>query len=224
MLKPDATDMKCPSCRRLHIFLRCKRCDGISRVHRASAGGVARKGGEWTCELCRRPQQRILRMPRATASDLRSQLEDFGLVRDGPVTRKLGAFTVDGASGYPLGAGARVTLGCSVTGVWILNDLKDPQIEIPYSDLTGAEIGGDGEKTTSAGVFGGGFGVEGAVEGIAIASLLNAATRKTRVDSRMRIGSVHGEVLLRHNIFTPNQLRVTFSPIFTHLQAAERVP
>ena len=118
----------------------------------------------------------------------------------------------------------RVTVACSDTGVSVLGEGDNPQIEIPLAEVTGIEVGGPGKTSTSAGVFGGGFGVEGAAEGMAIAGLINAATKRTKVDSRLRVSSRRGEIHLRHTIFTPDQLRVTFSPIFVYLQAATHRP
>ena len=215
--------MKCPACKRLYMFLRCRDCDAISRVHRVSVGRAHHKRGDWACEICGRKYTPLVRMPCATAAELRASLENLGFVGDAPSARRLGAFAVVGANGYPLSAGDYVTVTCSDAVVTLLGERnKSLCIEIPYGKLTDLEIDGQGKQTTDAGLIGGGFGARGAVEGVAIASVLNAATRRTRVDSCLRISSAEGEVLLRHTIFTPDQLRVTFSPIFTRLKAEAR--
>lgn len=50
--------------------------------------------------------------------------------------------------------------------------------EIPYDDVVALEIGGPGAKRTGGGFVGGGFGLEGAAEGMLIASALNLLTHE----------------------------------------------
>jgi hypothetical protein len=59
---------------------------------------------------------------------------------------------------------------------------------------------------------------------MAIASVLNALTSTTSMDSAMRLGSTKGEVVVRHRLFDPRQLRDIFSPLCTRLEAAKRSP
>jgi len=58
---------------------------------------------------------------------------------------------------------------------------------VPYSEVEDVEIGGPGLVKTGGGFIGGGFDVTGALEGMAIASVLNAPTRRTSVKTVLRI-------------------------------------
>ena len=52
---------------------------------------------------------------------------------------------------------------------------------MPYSEVEGLEIGGPGLVKTGGGFVGGGFGARGAIEGMAIAAVLNGLTTRTSI-------------------------------------------
>jgi hypothetical protein len=53
------------------------------------------------------------------------------------------------------------------------------QAEVPYGEVEDVEIGGPGLVKTGGGYVGGGFGATAAIEGMAIAAVLNALTTRT---------------------------------------------
>lgn len=59
--------------------------------------------------------------------------------------------------------------------------------EIVYTDVEHVEIGGPGLVRTGGGFVGGGFGAAGAIEGMAIASVLNALTTRTSIKTVVRL-------------------------------------
>jgi putative oligomerization/nucleic acid binding protein len=83
--------------------------------------------------------------------------------------------------------------------------------QVPYREIEDVEIGGPGLVKAGGGFVGGGFGVEGAVEGMAIAAVLNALTTRTSIKTVMRIQATHCELFLLHTQATPEQLRITLS-------------
>jgi len=83
--------------------------------------------------------------------------------------------------------------------------------EVPYSEVEDVEIGGPGLVKTGGGFVGGGFGVQGAAEGMAIASVLNALTRRTSIKTVVRIQGTSCELFLLHTKLTPAQLRIEMS-------------
>jgi hypothetical protein len=83
--------------------------------------------------------------------------------------------------------------------------------EVPYSEIEDIEIGGPGLVRTGGGFAGGGFGVQGAVEGMAIAAVLNAMTTRTSIKTVVRIQGTHCELFLLHTAATPEQLRIQLS-------------
>lgn len=83
--------------------------------------------------------------------------------------------------------------------------------EVPYSQVEDVEIGGPGLVKTGGGFVGGGFGVSGAVEGMAIAAVLNTLTTRTSVKTVVRIQGTSCELFLLHTKLTPEQLRIAMS-------------
>ena len=57
----------------------------------------------------------------------------------------------------------------------------DVLAEVPYSQVEDVEIGGPGMVRSGGGFTGGGFGLGGAIEGMAIAAVLNAMTTRTSI-------------------------------------------
>jgi hypothetical protein len=55
---------------------------------------------------------------------------------------------------------------------------------------------------------------------MAAASIFNALTRKTSINTGFGIASIHGELLLHHGGMSQSELRRRLSPLFTRYQAA----
>jgi hypothetical protein len=83
--------------------------------------------------------------------------------------------------------------------------------EVPYSEVEDVEIGGPGLVKTGGGFVGGGFGAKGAIEGMAIATVLNALTTRTSITTVVRLTGTGCELFLLHNKLTPEQLRIAMS-------------
>ena len=82
---------------------------------------------------------------------------------------------------------------------------------LPYSDVEDIEIGGPGLAASGGGFFGGGFGAKGAIEGIAIANVLNGLTSRGSIKTIVRIQGTNCELFLLHTRVTPDQLRIEMS-------------
>jgi len=72
------------------------------------------------------------------------------------------------------------------------------------------DVGGPG-LVNSGGFVGGGFGVTGAIEGMAIATVLNGLTARTSIKTIMRIQGTGCGLFLLHTRATPDQLRIEMS-------------
>lgn len=83
--------------------------------------------------------------------------------------------------------------------------------EVPYGQVEDVEIGGPGLVKTGGGFTGGGFGARGAIEGMAVAAVLNALTTRTSITTIVRIQGTGCELFLLHTRLTPEQLRITMS-------------
>lgn len=83
--------------------------------------------------------------------------------------------------------------------------------EVPYSQIEDVEIGGPGLVKSGGGFVGGGFGAAGAVEGMAIAAVLNTLTTRTSIKTVVRIQGTSCELFLLNATLTPEQLRIAMS-------------
>ena len=82
---------------------------------------------------------------------------------------------------------------------------------VAYPEVEDIEIGGPGLVKSGGGFVGGGFGAVGALEGMAIASVLNALTTRTSITTIVRIQGTSCEFFLLHRRSTPEQLRIEMS-------------
>jgi hypothetical protein len=92
--------------------------------------------------------------------------------------------------------------------------------EVPYSQVEDMEIGGPGMVRSGGGFTGGGFGLDGAIEGMAIAAVLNAMTTRTSIKTVVRIQGTGCELFLLHTKMTPEQLRIEMSRTLGVIRAA----
>ncbi len=100
----------------------------------------------------------------------------------------------------------------------------DVLAEVPYSEIEDVEIGGPGLVSTGGGFVGGGFGVQGAAEGMAIAAVLNALTTRTSIKTIVRIQGTRCELFLLHTKATPAQLRIELSRPLAAIRSAKVPP
>jgi hypothetical protein len=95
---------------------------------------------------------------------------------------------------------------------------------VPYREVTTLEIGGPGATRSGGGFIGGGFGLEGAAEGMLIASALNALTRRTRIDTVLCVQSTSSELFFHISDETLDALRRRLSPAFTAIRQQQQSP
>jgi hypothetical protein len=147
-----------------------------------------------------------------------------GLLSGGPDVHVLGGLTVVGGNGFDMPPGTVVSVTSLPDALQLLCIRgHDGQARIPYSELLTLELAG-GAQTTGGRFFGGGFGLQAAAEGMIAASVLNAVTSQTTIDTLWHIGSTRGEAILHSGGATPSQVRAAFSVVWTRLEAAKRAP
>lgn len=186
-----------------------------------------RKPTGWTCPWCLNQVANVgtarLRARGATAADAWRSLDDHGLARGDPDVRVLGGFEAVAGSGDCPPTGTLCSVAALADGVLVLAEIgARGRTMLPYLELLELEVGGRGMITTGGRYTGGGFGITGALTGMAIASMLNNASRKTQVDSFLRLSSRHTEILLRHWRYPPQTVRGALSRMFTAQLAAAR--
>lgn len=159
------------------------------------------------------------RIARKIFAAVQAQLQHDSQVPPAPsASAVLGGFTVVGGSGLGLAPSSVCTLSVRPEALDIM--VESPHaasVLIPYREITALELGG-GQK--SGGFLGGGFGLQGAAEGMAVASVLNSLT--SSINTMLRIGSTNGEVVLHHGRQSPESIRNVLSPLWIRYEAAQR--
>ena len=123
-----------------------------------------------------------------------------------------------GGSGLGLEAGGAYYIACTKDEFLITQALGEHEANLPMASFIAAEVSGPGTQITNAGMVGGGFGVQGAVTGIVIASLINSATTRKSTNTFLRIVTTTGEAIFHFNDIEPDELRLVLSPLFVSIE------
>ena len=115
------------------------------------------------------------------------------LISNAPVQQNLLADVVDG-TGWAPSVGSKVRVSFSGEAL-LLEDFQSTRFELPFKSLADVQIRGFTSKS-SFGLFGGGFGLKGAAEGIAIAAIVNRLTAKSKTWVVVSVASDLGRVVL----------------------------
>ena len=122
-----------------------------------------------------------------------------------------------GGSGYPLKQDQSLNFGINKSSVIFFNKESLQRIETPFNEIIELEISGPGTVTTNAGISGGGFGLEGFLQGAVAATVINAATTKSSTNTFIRLLSSTGEIYLHTTEIEPAALKMKLSPVFVNL-------
>jgi hypothetical protein len=216
----DRKELRCYGCRGTYWFGKCGHCKAVEQI--SASGG---RGGSWKCGYCRRKNKSTLlvKWPLSPASARAQEQQRRGTTHPSADIKLVGGFTVVGGSGMALPALAVCSILTLTEVVHVTVEIgpTGEVLAIPYAEITALEVEG-GSKTTGTSFVGTGSGLAGALEGIIIASALNKATQKTKVNTGLYIRSVQGEIILHHGEFMPSTVRQLLSPMWTRFDAAKR--
>jgi hypothetical protein len=208
-----SSGFSCARCGASYSFRACSYCGQVDQ---------ARSIGRWRCSFC---GQRNTAPRRSSALRRQLDLDSHYMTSGDPDIRLLGGFTHVGGAGFRITPGSICSLLSLAQGLRVTVEISErPQDDgalLSYEELTALELGG-GARTRGGAFVGGGFGLRGAWEGMLAASVLNALTTKTTINTGIRIGSTKGELLLHHGEFTPEVIRNTLSPVFNRFEVAGR--
>lgn len=99
-------------------------------------------------------------------------------------------------------------------GLWATRSRSSvPLIRSSYKDVIAIEFSGPERVTKGGGFIGEGFGVTGAPEGMIVASVLNALTTKTSIQSIIRWKAYSLELFFFTSEATAGDLRIKMSPV-----------
>jgi hypothetical protein len=94
-------------------------------------------------------------------------------------------------------------------------------LELSTAQIRSLKVEGPGLVKTGGGVVGGGFGVDGAIAGIAIAAALNALTTTSRINTLIYLNWTQGEIFLHTDVVEPEPLRIALSATFAAVEASK---
>lgn len=216
-LPEAASSSRCSACGSSRTFVRCRKCGAVAFVPDKPSGGVP---GSFTCPDCDRPSRPKDSL--STAGEYAASLDQRGVAR--PTGAAAGSdrvlrMTLLAVGGADLEPGLVTELQFEAGGFQIKQG--DVVLEYTYEELLRLEVGGRGVRETSLGLIGGGFGVEGAVKGIVAASVINALTTQSSVDTNLQVGAMDAEFLLHTSSLTPEQLRGALADTFVKFHRIE---
>lgn len=124
--------------------------------------------------------------------------------------------TVLGASGFPFGVGELIQISFYENSV---NCRGGEQIaRFSLVELAELSVSGPGTVVTGGGFIGGGFGIDGALEGMLIAGVLNKLTTKKQTHTFISLTTNFGELHLFYELMDPGPLRIYLTDVFVKLR------
>jgi hypothetical protein len=202
-----AREFSCYSCRAKIRLARCSHCRGTllasARINKAA------------CPYCKTWFQ-FGPGTDLTAGDLVSDPDATH-----PDRRALVGCTVIGGYGTGARPNTQCTLRFELARIEIDWGTSQPVV-VPYDTVVALELGGRGQQRTGGGFIGGGFGLQGAAEGMIIASLLNGLTTRTTTESIISLKTNDWQLILFYGRAIPDHLRIDLAPAFGRIHAAQR--
>ena len=122
-----------------------------------------------------------------------------------------------GGCNYPIAAGDSTSLSFGPEEL-LIQLADDSSFCIPYLELASIEVSGPGTLKSGGGFVGGGFGVEGALEGMAIATVLNALTTKSKIHTFVSLITNIGELHFHYGAMEPSALRIALASVYATLR------
>lgn len=129
--------------------------------------------------------------------------------------------TLLGGHGHGIGHGAR----CSVEfrgDQLLIEPVEGERACFDCKDIELFDIGGKGLVTSGGGFSGGGFGAEGALLGMGVASVLNRLTTSKGIDTVVHIQARDREAWLQYPHETPDALRMRLAAALAAIDGARR--
>jgi hypothetical protein len=123
-----------------------------------------------------------------------------------------------GGSGYSFAPGESVNLRFGSDTLVVMAADESIAEKIPYLEIVDVSISGPGNITTGGGFIGGGFGVGGALQGMAVATVLNLLTTQTKIHTFITAVTHVGELHVHYGGMEPGALRISLSEVFTRLR------
>ena len=220
------TKVRCDVCGEMVSLRRCPTCGEVVAFGHPS-------NGKWTHQACGRvaidsrwPQATLGELPLGDRDpSLSAFYRGMGLdperVFSNPNRRRC-----DGTISEAVGLSGVTSGHCALffdDGFVTLcvGDASRP-VAVPYSDVTTLQFGGRGafQESTGKTFYGGGFGLVGMLTGMAVASVLSAASTKTvdRIETIIRFGWTDGQLTMVNKTQTPERMAALLAPVVDMLR------
>ena len=118
--------------------------------------------------------------------------------------------------------GAAILVSCISKHIHLSNVATTYDFPISFDDLSKVEVSGAGISTVGGGAMGGGIGLEGAAQGILIASIINLLTTRTVVDTFLTLRFEDYEITLQGVKISPLDLKLALSPAIRTLEGNQK--
>jgi len=158
----------------------------------------------------------------AAIARLRAEISEGAARPTQPVLAEVEECRVLGSHGVRLGVDEPCRLVVTSEGVRI-DPAHSAQVFISYERITAFEISG-GVRRSGGGFVGGGFGLQGAADGMLIAAALNSLTTRTHINTVLCVQSTNAEIFFHVATVTPDALRIRLSPAFSALRNRPQKP
>lgn len=122
----------------------------------------------------------------------------------------------------PEGVAAEVVIGLNTIEIRVCDVSHCASIDI--KEVVKIDISGPGTVTTNAGLVGGGFGFEGAVWGIAAASVINALTTTSTTNTFLTIATRRSSLTIHTSQYDTEALRMRLSSIIAAAESRANLP
>jgi len=227
------------------LDLKCGRCESIQSVAEGKKDFKCMNGHQQdfvACQLCRSTFQRAherrdftVRCAQCgTASDYVTTVSAWSWAADqlarglplggealtsDPDQRVLRGFTLAASGGTRIATGSPCEIDFSASGITI-RPSGQPDETLPYEQVHAVQVTGSTTRG-SAGVFGGGFGIAGAAEGMLAASVINSLTARTSMYTVARIAATSSEYVFASHSVDSNAVQMLLTPVYPRIRQAQ---
>ncbi|WP_144734155.1 hypothetical protein [Extensimonas perlucida] len=189
----------------------CKFC-GSMNVSRHFTDDELQKAKQAKDELRKKIEK--LNAKKDMESRIRDNLQrDLNFISDGAKKLKI---KVAGGVGWEYLQNQSVDLKIMNSELRIYDWKRLEKKVIPFDQIRDVEIGGPGKVVNSPGISGGGFGAEGAMTGMALATVANLVLTSSSTRTIVRLLLDNAEVIFVSTDIEPDAMRTLLSSVFVH--------
>jgi predicted RNA-binding Zn-ribbon protein involved in translation (DUF1610 family) len=212
VVRSNDRSFKCPN-GHVQDFVVCDTCDwAFQRPHKLWKYVVP-------CPQCGTSSTHVLLQLTSAWREVRDEKSRAQLGIAGGDARILRSFSLAGAGGtaIPLGSECDVMFAADVIRILSTGGHVD---NVPYREVHAVEVTGSTTRS-SAGVFGGGFGVAGAAEGMLVASVINSLSARRTVYTVLRVAAAAAEYVFVSYKFDSSALQTFLTPVQVRIRNAQ---